>query len=165
MITPTGADYWMLRRSLSSGRPFLGRTRWRSMTVKGSHGSPNTSRAIKNSAANVVRKRAGWPARKAGHRSAWSLHLSSSANADDPVIAGVRTRAQSVEITGCSAGACHRAGHFGPDPLAEHDKSEVTASLIRTKRLFYSPHSCTIDIITSLFVGGLDAGFDPTRNI
>src|SRR5580704_14995241 len=26
-------------------------------------------------------------------------------------------------ITGCPAGACHRAGHFGPDPLAGHDRS------------------------------------------
>jgi hypothetical protein len=24
-------------------------------------------------------------------------------------------------ITGSSAGACHRAGHFGPDPLADDD--------------------------------------------
>jgi hypothetical protein len=24
--------------------------------------------------------------------------------------------------TGPSAGACHRAGHFGPDPLANDDK-------------------------------------------
>jgi len=25
--------------------------------------------------------------------------------------------------TGWPAGACHRAGHFGPDPLAGHDRS------------------------------------------
>src|SRR5580704_5132406 len=26
--------------------------------------------------------------------------------------------------TGSSAGACHRAGHFGPDPLADDDNGE-----------------------------------------
>jgi hypothetical protein len=26
-------------------------------------------------------------------------------------------------ITGSSAGACHRAGHFGPDPLADDDRN------------------------------------------
>jgi hypothetical protein len=28
----------------------------------------------------------------------------------------------SAVITGCPVGACHRAGHFGPGPLAGHDK-------------------------------------------
>jgi len=41
--------------------------------------------------------------------------LSSSAKADDPVFD------DGSAITGCPAGACHRAGHFGPDPLAWHD--------------------------------------------
>src|ERR1700751_2890836 len=42
--------------------------------------------------------------------------LSCSAKAEHPVdtVAAV--------ITGSSAGACHRAGHFGPDPLADDDR-------------------------------------------
>src|SRR5580704_14840316 len=31
-------------------------------------------------------------------------------------------------ITGCPAGACHRAGHFGPDPLAGHDNQEAAVT-------------------------------------
>jgi hypothetical protein len=31
-------------------------------------------------------------------------------------------------FTGSSAGACHRAGHFGPDPLADDD--EVSAIIL-----------------------------------
>src|SRR5579864_6630397 len=33
----------------------------------------------------------------------------------------VTTPTDRQTITGCPAGACHRAGHFGPDPLAGHD--------------------------------------------
>src|ERR1700680_2818586 len=53
--------------------------------------------------------------------------LSSSAKADDPVNTARQDWLGRISITnymmtGCSAAACHRAGHFGPDPLAEHDR-------------------------------------------
>src|SRR5579862_1959787 len=44
--------------------------------------------------------------------------LSCPAKAGHPVIAG------SAVITGSSAGACHRAGHFGPDPMADDDTDD-----------------------------------------
>jgi len=35
---------------------------------------------------------------------------------------GASSKPCRAAITGSSAGACHRAGHFGPDPLADDDR-------------------------------------------
>jgi lytic murein transglycosylase len=68
--------------------------------------------------------------------------LSSSAKADDPVITSVSA------FTGCPAGACHRAGHFGPDPLAGHDRSEIVAAGV-ARRLCAISLICVFTLITS----------------
>src|SRR6202035_2791975 len=42
-------------------------------------------------------------------------------HAGHPVITGRADWQHAWETTGSSDGACHRAGHFGPDPLADDD--------------------------------------------
>ena len=48
--------------------------------------------------------------------------LSCSAQAGHPVDANAADQTQHGAITGSPAGACHRAGHFGPNPLAGNDR-------------------------------------------
>ena len=67
----------------------------------------------------------GWP-KPCGWRVLMrAVTLSFPAKAGNPVITKrhfcARNDKQVLEITGSSAGACHRAGHFGPDPLADDD--------------------------------------------
>src|SRR5580700_9425482 len=61
--------------------------------------------------------------------------LSCSAKAEHPV------NAVGAVITGSSAGACHRAGHFGPDPLADDDRS-----ILSPPPLHPSPQIIEIDL-------------------
>jgi hypothetical protein len=53
-------------------------------------------------------------------------------------IGGAKRRDEAIQYmhrgTGLLRGACHRAGHFGPDPLARNDEAPIGATLASGKR-------------------------------
>ena len=85
------------------------------------------------------------------------LDLSCSAKAEHPVITASAVVAQSdtasCVFTGSSAGACHRAGHFGPDPLADADmdRSQCLTPLVIFRAAAVAPNMVAADFAEFTF--------------